>query len=67
MKGVIVRLNQGFGFIRGDDGVERFFHVSGLEQTTLDFDALRTGMKVRFEHLDAPKGPRAYQIAMTSA
>lgn len=65
MTGTIVRIDwvKGFGFIKGDDdGVDRFFHRSGLEQTTLPFDDLAQNMRVVFTHVDGPKGPRAVEV-----
>jgi cold shock protein len=64
MDGVIVRLNgdKGFGFIKGDDGLDRFFHKSGLERSTLRFDELEQNMRVAFTHVDGDKGPRAIEV-----
>ncbi len=64
MNGTIVRLNQekGFGFIKGEDGTDRFFHKSGLERTTRRFDELAQGMRVVFTHIDGEKGPRAIEV-----
>lgn len=64
MTGTIVRLmrQKAFGFILGSDGRERFFHTSGLEQTTLRYDQLDEGMRVEFESIEAPKGLRAIEV-----
>lgn len=64
MNGTIVRLNaeKGFGFIKGEDGVDRFFHKSGLERSTKRFDELAQNMRVVFTHVDGEKGPRAIEV-----
>jgi cold shock CspA family protein len=55
--GTVVRVvtDRGFGFIRGTDERDYFFHRSG----THDFDHLHQGASVRFTPINAPKGPRA--------
>jgi len=61
MRGKIKNINdkQGFGFIRGDDGNEYFFHRSGC----LDpFEQLEVGDKVDFEDTTAKKGLRAENV-----
>jgi cold shock protein len=62
MQGTIKRLirDRGFGFIRGEDGQEVFFHRSALQG--LDFDGLREGEKVSFELERGNKGPRAVNV-----
>ena len=64
MKGVIKTLirDRKFGFITGSDGVEYFFHHTGLEQTTWDFDDLMPGGHVEFSPIEGPKGPRAVEV-----
>ena len=71
MRGVIVRIpvskdtgeRLGFLFVRGEDGIERFVHRSGLEQTTVSFEKLQVRSRVEFTPLDdAPKGPRAIEL-----
>lgn len=56
-----VASDRGFGFIVGDDGVEYFFHRSGVD-STLDFDRLSGGEPVTFEVEQSPKGPRAGKV-----
>ncbi|MFN2568731.1 MAG: cold-shock protein [Candidatus Dormibacteria bacterium] len=56
--------DRGFGFVRGDDGNEVFFHRT--EVTTTDFDALEEGEAVTFEVVDSPKGPRARNLQKAS-
>lgn len=64
--GKIKRLmkDRGFGFIRGNDGQEVFFHRSSL--TDQSFDALTEGQEVEYEIEQSPKGPRAGKIRPTS-
>lgn len=71
MRGKVVRIpkdkntgmTKGFMFVRGDDGIERFVHRSGLEQTTRSFEQISEGDPVEFTPLDdAPKGPRAVEV-----
>jgi cold shock CspA family protein len=62
-KGVIESLRDTYGFIRGEDGVSRFFLPSALQQTIgITFEELQTGMRVEFIHIDHPRGPRAIEI-----
>ena len=53
--------DRGFGFIRGEDGKEVFFHRSGL-QGSLTFEALREGQAVEYDLEDAARGPRAGNV-----
>jgi cold shock CspA family protein len=65
MTGRVLRLvrERGFGFLVGDDGVERFFHRSGVQQSSAGFEQLREQQAVEFIPLDdAPKGPRAIEV-----
>jgi len=64
--GKIKRLmrDRGFGFIRGADGKEVFFHQSSL--TDLTFDSLSEGQEVEFEVEQSPKGPRAGKVRPAS-
>jgi CspA family cold shock protein len=52
--------DRGFGFIRGDDGREVFFHRSGL--TGADYDALSEGDAVEYVIQEGPRGPRAEHV-----
>jgi cold shock protein len=54
--------DRGFGFIAAEDSKEYFFHRGGLD-STLDFDRLVGGEKVKFEVEQSPKGPRAAQVS----
>lgn len=66
MRGTIrtLRPEEGYGFVRGPDGIDRFFHKTGVEVTGPGFEALRVGMTVEFESIDGPagKGPRAIGV-----
>src|SRR5574341_4708 len=70
MTGIVVRIptdketgeRKGFMFVRGEDGVERFVHRSGLQQTTKSFEKIQVRDRVEFTHIDAPKGPRAIEL-----
>jgi cold shock protein len=66
MKGTIrtLRVDKGFGFIKGDGGNEYFFHQSAVYGEGLD--ALREGDSVEFEVGQGPKGPRAENVRRTS-
>lgn len=66
MTGSVKKLVQdrGFGFIKGEDGREYFFHLSAMRERGV-FDSLKEGDAVTFEK-DAPKegskGPRAADV-----
>lgn len=55
---------RGFGFIRGEDGKEVFFHRSGLAGA--DYDALTEGDVVEYVVQEGPRGPRAEGVRATS-
>lgn len=61
MTGEVLRIlkDKGFGFVKGEDGVERFFHRSAV---STGFDTLREGSKVTFEDETSNKGPRATDV-----
>jgi CspA family cold shock protein len=48
---------RGFGFIRGEDGKEVFFHRSGLNGG--EYDTLNEGDIVEYVVQEGPRGPRA--------
>lgn len=63
MQGIItaIRVEKRFGFIRGDDGQDRFFHHGSLDRTRhTPFQHLEEGMRVEFESyaLTEPASPR---------
>jgi CspA family cold shock protein len=51
---------RGFGFVRGDDGKEVFFHRSGLGST--DYDSLSEGDAVEYVVQEGPRGARAENV-----
>ena len=51
---------RGFGFIRGDDGKEVFFHRSGLNAA--EYDALSEGDTVEYVVQEGPRGARAENV-----
>jgi cold shock CspA family protein len=51
----------GFGFIRGEDGVERFFHFNKV--VDIPMEELQEDLEVEFEPYTEPgKGERARQV-----
>lgn len=52
--------DRGFGFIRGDDGKEVFFHRSGLGGS--EYDTLNEGDNVEYVIQEGPRGPRAENV-----
>lgn len=62
MDGVIKTLKEGYGFIKGDDNKEYFFHISGLVGTP--FSELGVGLRVKFEIVKSAKGPRAESVVL---
>ena len=62
VKGRIKKLvpERGFGFVRGDDGKEVFFHRSGLGGA--DYDSLSEGDVVEYVVQEGPRGPRAENV-----
>ena len=61
-KGKIKKMvrDRGFGFIRGDDGKEVFFHRSGLNAS--EYDALNEGDFVEYVVQEGPRGARAEHV-----
>ena len=66
VKGKIKKLvrDRGFGFVRGDDGKEVFFHRSGLGAT--DYDSLSEGDEVEYVVQEGPRGARAENVRAVS-
>ena len=56
-------IDKGFGFIRGEDGVEYFFHRSSLQRPSA-FGSLVEGQKATFTPTDKGKGPRAEDVVL---
>jgi cold shock CspA family protein len=69
MTGTIKRLmvdpetgrSRGYGFIKAQ-GIEYFFHHTGLQQTTKAWHELREGDRVEFTVIPGEKGPRAIEV-----
>ena len=57
--------DRGFGFIRGDDGKEVFFHRSGLNAS--DYDSLNEGDAVEYVVQEGPRGARAENVRALSS
>jgi CspA family cold shock protein len=55
---------RGFGFIRGEDGKEVFFHRSGLNAG--DYDGLNEGDLVEYVIQEGPRGARAENVRAVS-
>lgn len=71
-RGIIKSLKEGWGFIRGDDGIDRFFHQAWLtrpDDVAADdvFATLVEQQRVTFVHEDAAKGPRAVDISVITS
>jgi len=61
MTGRIKTLSErAFGFIKGEDGKEYFFHQSALKNAK--FAQLHEGDEVTFEDAEGAKGPRAEDV-----
>ncbi len=52
--------DRGFGFIRGEDGKEVFFHRSGMAGA--DYDAIHEGDTVEYVIQEGPRGARAENV-----
>lgn len=52
--------DRGFGFIRGDDGKEVFFHRSGMNGA--DYDSVSEGDAVEYVIQEGPRGARAEHV-----
>ena len=52
--------DRGFGFIRGDDGKEVFFHRSGMNGS--DYDSISEGDTVEYVIQEGPRGSRAEHV-----
>ena len=59
-----LRVDKGFGFIKGETGHEYFFHESAIYGEGIA--DLREGDGVEFEAADSPKGPRAANVKRTT-
>lgn len=63
MTGVVYKLIQmrGIGFIKDEEGRERFMHISDCVPRGL-FETLQEGQTVEFRPTETPKGLRAMEI-----
>ena len=60
-----LRVDKGFGFIKGEAGQEYFFHQSAIYGEGIDM--LRVGDTVEYTlGPEGPKGPRAENVRRTS-
>jgi CspA family cold shock protein len=59
-----LRTEKGFGFIKGTDGQDYFFHQSAIFGEGIN--DLREGDSVTFDVGQGPKGPRAENVTRTS-
>lgn len=57
--------DRGFGFIRGEDGKEVFFHRSGLNAG--EYDVLNEGDVVEYVVQEGPRGARAEHVRHATA
>ncbi len=57
--------DRGFGFIRGEDGKEVFFHRSGLNAA--EYDSLSEGNDVEYVVQEGPRGARAENVKHAGA
>lgn len=70
LRGKIVRMvtdretgrSKGFGFIRDAEGTEYFFHISGVQDTSIPFAEMAPDMDVEFTPIEGPKGLRAIEV-----
>jgi CspA family cold shock protein len=62
MNGTVKKINseKGFGFIRGEDGKDYFFHRSALKNTRMD--EIYEGQEMTFEGAMGGKGLRAEEV-----
>lgn len=62
MKGTVIRLvkDKPFGFIRGEDENEYFFHSSSVKNGS--FNDVKYGQSVEFEPSEGEKGLRAEDV-----
>ena len=61
-EGTIVRLNNGFGFIkRENEEKDLFFHSNELQN--VKFEELHEGDKLTFEVAESPKGLNAVKVS----
>ena len=67
MKGKVkaIKRDKGFGFVTGEDGIDRFFHANHLEDIKLE--ELQEGNLVEFEpYTEEKKGERARRVRVVA-
>jgi len=66
-KGKIKKMvrDRGFGFIRGEDGKEVFFHRSGMNGS--EYDQMNEGDTVEYVIQEGPRGARAEHVRTVAA
>ena len=57
--------DRGFGFIRGEDGKEVFFHRSGMNGS--EYDSMNEGDSVEYVIQEGPRGARAEHVRTVTA
>lgn len=67
MKGIVKTLvaNRNFGFIKGNNGGEYFFHRQDFNGHWEDLEAdhkIAQNVEVTFDTVESPKGPRAANV-----
>lgn len=69
MKGIVKKVipNRNYGFIKGTNGGEYFFHREDFSGhwDDLEVDSSNQEVEVTFEIVDSPKGPRASKVSRT--
>lgn len=63
MRGIVERVLDGHGFIRGDNGVGYFFLPTALQMMCpIRFDDIEVGMVAEFVPITHPRGERAIEV-----
>jgi cold shock CspA family protein len=67
LEGIVKTItSKNYGFIRVPNGNEYFFHKADFngfwDDLVHDYERRDTSVKVRFEVVDSPKGPRAGNV-----
>ena len=59
-EGIVKRINveRGYAFIEQVAGPDVFLHISSLDRS-IPWDSQLTGRRLRFDLVDAPRGPEA--------
>jgi cold shock CspA family protein len=70
VRGTVARVvrDKAFGFIRSEDGIDYFFHKTGMAtEPGVVFEDLQEGDRVQFTEHDDVKGPRAEDVELVVA